>query len=348
MDKIEEAAIVIIAINQYRNGEIKDYDLIKRVCTYFDLIKHEELSEPDRRFLKYISNAVGIPHFFDLLAKFNQNTNIENFDLNTLSAIIYESTLNLDENNKVHKYQKQIWEKFSRDKLNRYFLSASTSFGKTHIVFEIIKKMEYKNVVLIFPTIALLSENLERLTASGNYQYFLDNYDIHTLSEVETLGEKNLFIYTPERFLSFIEKRNDEVEFDFAFIDEVYKIDNEYIIDEEVRENERDVAYRLAVFETLKPNVDALLAGPYIDFTKQNDPKYNSSFDRFLLEHQIELIDYNNYEVVNKSFSDIKNSRQYSVDKELTLSFTNNNKDQRLVETIQSITAIQQNSIVYC
>ncbi|MCF8255244.1 MAG: DEAD/DEAH box helicase family protein [Bacteroidia bacterium] len=348
MDKIEEAASVIVSLNNYRDGQIKDYDLIKSVCSYFDKIKSEEISEPDKKFLKFISNVVGIPHFYDLLGKFNQNTVIDSFDLNTLSAIIYESTLNLDLQNKVHKYQKQILNLFSKDKLNRYFLSASTSFGKTHIVFEIVKKMEYNNVVLIFPTIALLSENLERLTSTDNYHYFIDNYDIHTLSEVGELGEKNLFIYTPERFLSFIEKRTDEIDFDFAFIDEVYKIDNEYIIDEEVRENERDVAYRLAVFESLKPDVDALLAGPYIDFSKRDDPKYNASFDRFLSENLIELIDYNNYEIVNKSFTDIKSSREYSVDEQLQLKFTNNTKDQRLVETIQSIIDIGQNSIVYC
>jgi replicative superfamily II helicase len=65
--------------------------------------------------------------------------------------------------------------------------------------------MDYNNVVLIFPTIALLSENLQRLTSDENYSYFLDKYSIHTLSEVEELSEKNLFIYTPERYLSFID-----------------------------------------------------------------------------------------------------------------------------------------------
>jgi replicative superfamily II helicase len=85
-------------------------------------------------------------------------------------------------------------------------------------VFEIIKKMEYNNVVLIFPTIALLSENLERLTSTESYRYFIDKFDIHTLSEVGELGEKNLFIYTPERFLSFIEKRADEVDFDLPLL----------------------------------------------------------------------------------------------------------------------------------
>ena len=96
----------------------------------------------------------------------------------------------------------QILDLFETGKLNRYFLSASTSFGKTHIVFEIIKKMNYKNVVLIFPTIALLSENLEKLILDENYKSF----KIHTLSEVNNIAENNLFIYTPERFLSFIEK----------------------------------------------------------------------------------------------------------------------------------------------
>lgn len=348
MDKIEEAASIIVDINNYRDGLIKDYDLIKSVCSYFDKIKDEKISNNDKKFLKYISNIIGIPHFFDLLEKFNQNTDIETYDLNTLSAIIYESTLSLDTNKKVHKYQKQILGLFNRDRLNRYFLSASTSFGKTHIVFEIIKKMEYKDVVLIFPTIALLSENLERLTSTDDYRFFIDNYDIHTLSEVGVLGERNLFIYTPERFLSFIEKRTERIEFDFAFIDEIYKIDNQYIIDEEVKENERDVAYRLAVFESLTPHVDVLLAGPYIDFSKHEDQNYNSSFDRFLTENSIELIDFNNYEIVNKSFTDIKSSREYFIDNELVLKFTDNTKDQRLVETIKSIVEIGQNSIVYC
>lgn len=172
MDKIKEAADIIVNINKYRDNLIKDYELIRLVCSYFDKIKDEKISEHDKKFLIYISNIIGIPHFYDLLEKFNQNTEIETFDLNTLSAIIYESTLKLDTNNKLHKYQKKILNLFSRNKLNRYFLSASTSFGKTHIVFEIIRKMEYNNAVLIFPTIALLSENLERLTSTESYRFF--------------------------------------------------------------------------------------------------------------------------------------------------------------------------------
>ena len=52
-----------------------------------------------------------------------------------------------------------------------------------------------------------------------------------------------------------------------------------------------------------KKNVDVLLAGPYIGFSKPNDSNYNRSFDNFCEKNEINLINYNNYEIVNKSFS---------------------------------------------
>jgi hypothetical protein len=206
MDRIKETADIIVEINQFRNNKLNDYALIKSVCTYFDRVKDEDVNQADLRFLRYIANVIGIPHFYDLLSDFENNTDLEEYDLSTLSSFIYEATLHTDENNKVHKYQKRIMDGFKKDQLNRFFLSASTSFGKTHIVFEVIKKMEYTNVVLIFPTIALLSENLEKLLSNPNYEYFKETFTIHTLSEVEKFGERNLLIFTPERFLSFIEK----------------------------------------------------------------------------------------------------------------------------------------------
>ena len=169
--------------------------------------------------------------------------------------------------------------------------------------------MNYNNVVLIFPTVALLSENLEKLTSNKNYSFFSSEYSIHTLSEVHQFGKRNIFIYTPERFLSYIERHENSIEFDFAFVDEIYKIDNEYKIDQEIKEDERDVAYRLAVFYTLKKNADVLLAGPYIDFSKPGTVGYNASFDTFLVQNKITLIDYNNYEIVNKSFINIVNKQ---------------------------------------
>ncbi|MCK0109931.1 hypothetical protein MWU58_11550 [Flavobacteriaceae bacterium S0825] len=348
MDRIEETTYVLKQINRFNSKEISDDILIKKVCDYFNEIKHDSLNQSDLKFLKYISNIAGIPHYFDLLNNFDQNTEIEEYNLNTFSSLLYESTLHTSENLKVHKYQMEIMDLFQIGKQNRFFLSASTSFGKTHIVFEIIKKMNYGNVVLVFPTIALLSENLEKLISDDNYIYFRDKYKIHTLSEVTEFGTNNLFIYTPERFLSFKEKNPTTINFDFAFIDEIYKIDNQYILDEQVRENERDVAYRLSVFYALENNVDVLLAGPYIEFFNSLNSDYNSSFDNFLKQNKIELINYNKYEIVNKSYDDIKSSKHVDIDNNLEFDFESTRKTDRLVNIVKTINKIKENTIVYC
>ena len=287
MDRIQEASSIIKKLNQLHRRDIDEPSFIKAVCDYFDLIKEVDLTASDLKFLRYLANVAGIPHYYKLLEeKFYNGEGFNTYDLNTFASIMYESSLHTDEHSMLHKYQKQILNFFTPNQLNRFFLSASTSFGKTHIVFEIIKKMKYKNVVLIFPTIALLSENLSKLVEDGHYSYFNENYKIHTLSEVKSFGENNLFIYTPERFLSYCEKNEGTVTFDFSFIDEVYKIDNEYFIDEETKENERDVAYRLAVYYCLKGGTDALLAGPYIEFSKEGQPSYNPSLIYFWLQNQ--------------------------------------------------------------
>jgi len=349
MDRIEETINVLRQINKFNLKEISDDILIKSVCDYFNEIKNDSLNQSDLKFLKYISSVAGIPHYFDILnTQFNQTTEIEEYNLNTFSSLLYESTLHTNENLKVHKFQMKIMDLFEIGKLNRYFLSASTSFGKTHIVFEIIKKMNYRNVVLIFPTIALLSENLEKLISDENYKYFREKYKIHTLSEVTEFQENNLFIYTPERFLSFKEKNPTSIDFDFAFIDEIYKIDNEYLLDEEVKENERDVAYRLSVFYALENNVDVLLAGPYIDFYDPKKNGYNNSFDNFLTQNKIQLLNYNQYEIVSKSFEDIKSKKHIDVDKYLEFDFETNRKSDRLIEIVKKIHEINENTIVYC
>ena len=236
MDKRQRTIDIVIACNDFKNGKIDDATLINKVCNYYDFVKQEELSQEDLQFLKKISNASGIPHYFDHLNNFQEGLELKSYSLSALSAEIYESTLYTSESSKVHKYQKQILSKFEHKKQNRFFLSASTSFGKTHLVYEIIRKMKYNNIVLLFPTIALLTENLEKIYNNPAYE----SYNKHTLSDVseDDLTESNIFIYTPERFLSFLEKQRKRPKFDFVFIDEVYKIDNEYIIDEDEKQTE--------------------------------------------------------------------------------------------------------------
>lgn len=224
----------------------------------FDFIKGEPISEADMNFLLFLANEAGVPQYFDLLKdKFTDcRISDENINALTLSALFHDASL-IRGNNKLHRYQKNVLDSFTARQQNRFVLTAPTSFGKTFLVYEVIQKMQYQNILLIFPAISLLSENYARLCSSDTFQ----EYKIHSLSEEEfNLSEKNIFIFTPERFLSFMDS-HQHLHFDFAFIDEVYKIDNSFIIDQEtIGENERDTAYRLALEFICNLTSDMLLA----------------------------------------------------------------------------------------
>lgn len=349
MDRFEEASFIIRSVNEYQLGTMDEPLFIKNICGYFDRIKKQDLTKSDLKFLKYISNMCGIPHYYDLMVgKFGHEDKISNFDLNTLASCVYESTLYVDNQVKIHKYQKQVLSLFKKHHKNRYFLSATTSFGKTYLIYEIIKKMEYKNIVLIFPTIALLSENYEKLILSPLYRYFKDNFNIHTLSDTHEFSDNNIFVFTPERYLSFIDKYPD-IYLDFVFVDEIYKLDNEFIIDSINLENERDTAYRVALQSILKKCSDVLLAGPYIELPKNDNININQSFNIFLKNNEFSVVDYNKYEIVNKTQTLIGN-RLIKVDDELTIDlkgYSKKNKSQQLAKIIRDIRYSGENVILY-
>lgn len=352
MDRQERTLDVIIALNQFENNQLERHIFLEKVCEYFDFIKSKELNDADYRFLIHLSSKAGVPHYYDILHKFNEDKiqlkNEENVKLDVISALIFESTLYTNEKSKLHLYQKQVLDLFQIGKLNRYFLSASTSFGKTRLVYEIINKMNYKNVILIFPSIALLSENLSRIK-ENEIKLNID-YKIHTLSDSKIdLEENNILIFTPERYLSFLDK-NSELKFDFIFVDEVYKIDNSYIIDEESIENERDIAYRMSLFYGLTHNqkVDLFIAGPYIEVTDDEKNSSKQSFNRFLEDFKIEKKLYNDYEIVkvNKYSADNNAFRNIEpLDTNIKKRETKRNSIQKLLD---SILLKKENAIVYC
>ena len=293
--------------------------------------------------------AAGIPHYYDVLDSLSrQSTDMNVINSSAFSSIFYESSLYTSGQVKVHKYQKEIIDKFSKGVTNRYFLSASTSFGKTFLTYEIIRKLKYKNIALVFPTIALLSENLEKITTDLEYKFIKDNYKIHTLSEPiddSGISTHNIFIFTPERFLSYLENSPTINGFDFIFIDEFYKIDNDYLIDDENKENERDVAYRIATHYSLQGDTDVLFAGPYMSFTSDQ----TSSFEVFLEENSIIDLDYNKIETVGKDYFAIKNRKEVILSQEEKIYFNDGSKKhEKLYSLIEFLNKENQNTIVYC
>lgn len=320
--KTELISNVLIKLNDFDQTEYGTSDLIHASCELFDFIKDRELSNADIQFLFFIANTIGIPQYYSMLQdKFNKDTDMPDLTLDILNIACKTAELTID-NRVLHKFQKEILDLYQKNQVNKYFLSASTSFGKTYLMYEIIKKKQYKNILLIFPTIALLSENYEKIISDPG----LKNYTVHTLSQDGDISnEYNIFIFTPERYLSFIEINGNQ-DMDFVFVDEVYKLDNDFIVDEEQQENERDTAYRLALFfSNLKSDIDVFLCGPYIDIAPE------SSFAKFLEDNNIKTLDYNNIELVNKKQT-----------------FYNNSKGAKLLEQLEQILLRSENTLIYC
>ena len=338
MDK-QQRAINIIK-SYYLAEEQNDLsDMIKSVCSYFDFMKNQELSSGDIDFLQDLSNSIGIPQYVKLLERdFSANYPAQReISLSTLAS--YYNEANLTKGGQIlHRYQKNVLDMFIVGQNNRFILSAPTSFGKTFIVYEIIKKMRYKNVVLIFPTISLLSENFDKLLS--NFSDSFNDYKIHTLSEDDEIAEKNIWIFTPERFLSFTDKHESQ-QFDFVFIDEIYKIDNEFIIDKETTgENERDIAYRVALSYACKKSNDMLLAGPYMNMGNKN------SFANFIKDNNFIVINYNDVEIVNKTITDIKGKKEYNIDG-IRIELDENSKYSKVCDIAVRLTNSKENTIIY-
>lgn len=342
MDRNERTAHLIKELNLYKRYPERRGAFVKATCDYYDAVKIDELTSSDLNFLRYIANEAGVPQYFELLErKYQKGNEINQEDMNLLSMSSFLNEANLIVNGyMLHKYQKEVLELFEKNSVNRYALSAPTSFGKTFIVYTIIKKMDYSNILLVFPTISLLSENYLKLQ---NDEFF-SPYKIHTLSEIneDELGEKNIFIYTPERYLSFLD--NNTSCFDFTFVDEIYKIDNDFIIDNDTpEENERDTAYRLALEYTCQNSKDILLAGPYIQFQKLDTER--NSFNNFVRVNKFTILEYNDVEIVSKNITHIDRNKFELGNIKYELNVGTSSLQDKVVQTIVKI---EGNTLIYC
>lgn len=343
MDRLTKTADIVKAYYKYkRTNDAATF--VKEVCRFYDYAKDEELSESDLTFLLFLANEAGIPQYYDLLKEKYTDLEIsdENINLLSLSALFHDASLVQGEN-KLHRYQKNVLEKFELEKKNRFVLTAPTSFGKTFLVYEIVRIMKYVNVLLVFPSISLLSENYLKLRKSPVFK----EYKIHSLSEEEyNPQEKNVFIFTPERYLSFM-NNNSNLRFDFSFIDEVYKIDNSFVIDQEKPgENERDTAYRLALQFICDSSDDMLLAGPYMALPDQAIQD-TASFINFSNENGFTFLKYNHFEIVDKTYQTIKGQRQYVIG-DSTVKIGSIGKAEKIRRIIEAISTPTENTIIYC
>lgn len=94
MDRYERTLNVVTDLNSFNNGDLEDYKLLSSVCEYFDFIKNEELDDADKRFLIYLSNKAGIPHYYDILTNFNKQNSLQIDDENIGLRLYHHYSMN--------------------------------------------------------------------------------------------------------------------------------------------------------------------------------------------------------------------------------------------------------------
>ena len=143
---------------------------------------------------------------------------------------LYRSKVN--PHNVLDKSQQEVVDLFQSLDIRRLLVSAPTSYGKTFLMREIVflNRKRYHNILLVFPTVALLLENaraMANFVKDKNLGYEI----VKTVDGAcESDGDK-IFVYTPERALQLIASF-PEIKLDFFFFDEIYKIDEDYCYDE--------------------------------------------------------------------------------------------------------------------
>lgn len=204
--------------------------------------------------------------------------NREEFDENNMFDIKHDTIQNYYRskayrNSLLDRRQKEVIDTFMNLEVKRILLSAPTSFGKTFLLREIIfiNRHKYKNILLIFPTIALLNENTD------NINELIKSYKLgyHVVNNIYTgieEGNNYIFILTPERVLKLLAD-NNFLNIDFFFFDEIYKIDEDFdrnedsidVTERKVDNGNRAKAFRITLYLLSKRVKEYYLAGPYLN-----------------------------------------------------------------------------------
>jgi DEAD/DEAH box helicase/Helicase conserved C-terminal domain len=143
-------------------------------------------------------------------------------------------------------------------------VSAPTSFGKSLLIEEIVAAKQYRNLVIIQPTLALLDETRKKL------ERYRNEYQLIVSTHQRPSAGRNIFLLTAERFVDY----DDLPAIDFFVIDEFYKLSLE-------REDERAITLNQALYRLLKSSRRFYLLGPNIrKVSEQFLTKYEAIWHR--------------------------------------------------------------------
>ena len=279
----------------------EEKDQLKDILCYLSEWKNNNIdkvkSYPQLDFILYNASRKLRTFGYNRLNKFNNAAINSEDNLSFLKDSVVDEFYKTESGFVLDKAQKEVLDEFESAE-GKLFLSAPTSFGKTFLLKEIIYRHndKYNNIVIVLPTVALLievTEDIEEFNTRYDLGYSLYNSVYKDLE----LTERNIFILTPERVLRLLAIKPN-IEIDFFFFDEIYKIDEDIALaseddvsdkieignDEQKHEEQdhRAVAFRLALYYLLKKSSSCYLAGPFIELENLKD-----GFNKMIEKHNI-------------------------------------------------------------
>lgn len=198
-------------------------------------LEHREDFEPYQQVLDSLVRSVGLFPYLEPEA------------LSFRDAVAYEfhRPANMGEEFVFHREQAEIYRRILDG--DSVILSAPTSFGKSKIVDAIIATGQFRNLVVVVPTLALIDETRRRLGQ------FSDRYKIVTHLSQQP-ADSNIFIFTAERAVAY----GHFPPIEFFVIDEFYKLNAMS------EDKTRTVALNQAFYKLAKLGGQFYLLGPNI------------------------------------------------------------------------------------
>lgn len=295
-DLLKEATKLINKANLSNDEKIRLKDIL---CYLSELRKNNTQVEneyPQLNFILYNASRKLRTFGYNRLNKFTNDIINLGDEITELKDNIVDEFYKTSSGFVLDKAQKEVLDEFENSN-EKLFLSAPTSFGKTFLLKEIIYRHhdKYENIVIVLPTVALLmevTEEIELFNNKHNLGYSIYNSIYKDLS----LSERNIFVLTPERVLRLL-AIVPNIEIDFFFFDEIYKIDEDIAIESDddvsdkielgnsTTQNEKDhraIAFRLSLYYLLKKCSACYLAGPFIEMDS-----LHPGFKNMLNKHNI-------------------------------------------------------------
>lgn len=196
-------------------------------------------------------------------------------------------------------------------------VSAPTSFGKSLLIEEIVASNQFKNIIIIQPTLALLDETRKKLMK------YNDKYKLIVRTSQEPNNEiGNIYLFTAER----VNEYKYFTSVDFLIIDEFYKLSGQ-------RDDERSSSLNNAFYKIINRFQPRFyLLGPNIDKISNG---FEEAFNAVFYQSKSILVDSQQIDIYKEHIGDFGDRGK-----------KRHNKEQVLFDLLVSLR--KEQNIIYC